>query len=207
MKNNKAQSHVEMMLSFVIFIGALIFIFIFLNPFTKTGGGISVIDDIQKNIIAEISSEIGKLSVIGGDGIGNYDFPLEYGNNFIEVQETLDPKKCNLYFSDDFSVGTKTCQFNSYTLGVYSKEKMIVWDKIISLKQDYDTGYSGLKSKLGTSKDFSFSFKNIGGGEITALSVSKNPPSGVNVESKNIPLRVIDSFGNINELILNIRVW
>lgn len=207
-KETKAQSHVEMMLSFVIFIGALIFIFIFLNPFAKTGEKVSIIDDIQKIVVKNMSSEIGKLSVIGDSGIVDYAFPLEYGNNFVEVQETFsNPIKCQLYFSDVFGAGTQTCQFTSYAFGVYSKEEIIVWDKIISLKQNYETNYNGLKSLLDISDDFSFSFKNIGGGEIGVLSVSKDPPVGVNVESKDFPVRVIDSLGNINELILNIRVW
>ena len=208
MKNKKAQSHVEMMLSFVIFVGALIFIFIFLNPFAKTADKISVIDDIQKVLIKDIGSEIGKLSVIGDSGTNPPTIPSGYGNNFIEVQETFsNPIKCNLYFSNDFGVGTQNCQFNSYILGVYSKEEMIVWGKITILKTNYDADYSGLKSSLGISEDFSFSFKNIGGGEVGALSVSKNPPVGVNVESKDFPVRVINSLGNINELILNIKVW
>ncbi len=206
--NKTAQSHVEIMLSFIIFIGALIFIFIFLNPFAKTGEKVSIIDDIQKIVVKDISSEIGKLSVIGDSGTIDYVFPSEYGNNFVEVQETFsNPIKCQLYFSDIFGSGTQTCQFTSYALGVYSKEEMIVWDKIISLKQSYETDYNGLKSLLEISDDFSFSFKNIGGGEIGALNVSKNPPIGVNVESKDFPVRVIDSSGNINELILNIKVW
>ena len=208
LNSKRSQSHVEIMLSFVIFIGVLIFIFIFLNPFAKTAEKVSVIDDIQKIVVKDINSEIGKLSVIGDSGIVDYVFPSEYGNNFVEVQETfLNPIKCQLYFSDIFGLGSKNCQFTSYALGVYSKEEMIVWDKIILLKQSYETDYNSLKSLLKISDDFSFSFKNIGGGEIGALSVSKNPPVGVNVESKDFPVRVIDSLGKINELILNIRVW
>ena len=204
----KAQSHVEMMLSLVIFVGALTFIFIFLNPFAKTGEKISIIDEIQKTVVEDMSSEIGKLSVIGDTGPNNYIIPSGYGSNFIEVQETFsNPIKCQLYFSDVFGAGTQTCQFNAYTLGVYSKEEMIVWDKIILLKQNYETDYNNLKSLLGISDDFSFSFRNIGGGEIGVLSVLKNPPVGVNVESKDFPVRVMDNSGNINELILNIRVW
>jgi len=195
------------MLSFVIFVGALIFIFIFLNPFAKTSGKTSVINNIQEIIIKNMISEIGKMSVIGETGSGNYNLPLEYGNNFIEVQETSNPVKCNLYFSDEFSVGGKTCQFDTYTLGVYSKEKMIVWNKIALLKQNYETDYNSLKSSLNINDDFSFNFKDIGGGEISELSVSKTAPVGVNVESKDFPFRVIDDSGTIHELILNLRVW
>lgn len=208
LNSKRSQSHVEMMLSFVIFVGALMFIFIFLNPFAKTAEKISVIDDIQKTILENIGSEVGKLSVIGNSGGVDYTIPAVYGNNFIEVQETFsDPIKCNLYFSNDFGVGTQTCQFDNYVLGVYSKEKMVVWNKITSLKSNYEADYSGLKSSLGISQDFSFSFKNINGAEIEELSALKNPGVGVNVESIDFPVRVIDSSGNINELILNIRVW
>jgi hypothetical protein len=204
--NNRAQAHVEVILSFIIFIGALIFIFVFLNPFAETEEKVSVADKTGNIIIEEMSSEIGKLSVIGDSGIGDYNLPSEYGNNFVEVQETAIPLKCNVYFSDDFS-GNKNCQFNTYTLGVYTKETMVVWNKVILLKQGYETDYQGLKSNLGISDDFVFSFSSIGGGDITAISVSKTPPIGAEVKSENIPVRLIDNSGIIQELILNVRVW
>ncbi len=207
----KAQGHLEVILSFALFIGAIIFIFIFINPFAKTKESVSGIDDIRDSFIDEISSTIGRISVIGIEsGAGSeYILPSEYGNSFKEVSEpNTNPLKLNIYFSNEvFGSGVKNTLFDSYELGVYSEEDMVVWEKIVNLKQDYETGYSDLKSSLGAKNDFAFSFNKIDLEEVSELSVLKDSPIGVDVESKQFPVRVIDSLGKIHELILNIRVW
>jgi len=181
----RAQSHVEIMLSFVLFMGALILIFMFINPFSKADEQISVIDNVQKALINQTSMEIGKLSIITEDE----------AYCFSDIFLTYAPNK-----EDGCS--------DPYTAGVYLKENMIVWAKIENLVSNYNTDYSGLKSSLNILNDFSFSFKNIAGDEEVVLTpTSKTPPIGVNVEAKEFPVRVIDSSANIHELILNIRVW
>jgi len=49
-KSKRSQSHVEVFLSFVIFIGFLLFIFIFLNPFAKAKPNY-IMDNIQKAVV------------------------------------------------------------------------------------------------------------------------------------------------------------
>ena len=96
MKNNlkktrskRAQGHIEVMLSFTIFVGFLLFIFIFLNPFAKTKSD-QAINNVQEAIINEISDEVGKLNIIVNQTSDCYDnTEVEtYGNNFIEVQDS-----------------------------------------------------------------------------------------------------------------------
>ena len=87
--------------------------------------------------------------------------------------------------------------------GVNSK---VIYDKIIDLKNAY-TVYDNLKKSLGITNDFLFKTKDLVGTEIEELSVNRNIPQGINVESREIPIRVINNSGQIQELILNIRVW
>ena len=206
----KAQSHVEVMVSFVIFIGFLLFIFIFLNPFARTKEPSYIMDNAQKVIINNISGDVGKLSVITNGTGGCYQIPsyltTKYNNNFKEIKE--DDKKYTVYFSNEiFSWGVISCGFTlNYTLGIYSEEKMVVYDRIADLKNAYNSDYDNLKISLGIN-DFLFSTKNLIGEEIPELSVTKNAPKGIDVESRDIPIRVINNTAQVQELILNIKVW
>lgn len=206
MINKKAQGHVEVMLSFVIFIGFLIFTFVFLNPFARTKEPSYIMDNAQKAIIGYISDDVGKLSIIT-NGTSCYQFAAEdYNTNYKEVDERNG--KYIIYFNkifDNSSTKKDGCPLN-YTLGVYSKEKMIIYNKILTLKNNY-SDYDNLKISLGITDDFLFTVRDLVGNPITELSVSRNIPQGIDVESRDIPIRVINSAGQIQEFILNIRVW
>jgi len=206
--NKNGQGHLEIILSFVLFIGALIFVFMFINPFAKTEE-ISVIGDIQEKIINNISLDVGKLSVIVGVENGCYNFnPDNYIGNYQEVNEGN--IKYSIYFGEIFENVTQKKDsecLTDYTLGLYSKEEFIIYEKIKELATNYNSDYEGLKTSLGIANDFSFSFKNIVNEEISELSVSKETPIGVNIEAKEFPIRVINSTGDVNELILNLRAW
>ena len=208
-KNKKAQGHVEIILSFSLFIGALVFLFLFINPFAEVKE-ISVIKGIQERIINEMSSEVGKMSVVvGGEG-GCYDFDEgDYEGRYIEKQDPYD-LKFTIYFNNIFENTAPNKNVNcgsTYTLGIYSVEKMIVFENIESFVADYSSDYNGLKNSLGIVGDFTISFRNLVHEKIDRLSTIKEPPIGVNVEAKDIPVRVINNNGEILEFILNIKAW
>jgi len=206
-KNNGAQGHVEIIMSFMLFVGALIFLFIFINPFAETDE-VSIIKNVQDKIINNISLDVEKLSIITKDNDDCYNFNSDnYLGNYIEIKEV--ERKYTIYFGEVFknSTSKKDCDPLNYILGIYSSEKMIVYEEIVNLVANYNSNYEGLKDSLKTTQDFSFSFKNKLNQEITELSVLKQPPVGINVEAKEFPVRVINSSADIQELILNIRAW
>lgn len=208
-KSKRSQGHIEVMLSFTIFVGFLLFIFIFLNPFAKTKSD-QVINNVQESIINEISGEIGKLSIVVNRTTDCYDkFKVTiYGDNFIEKPD-INPRKYTIYYNDIFGAGIDpSCSAESgrnYSIGTYSKEKIIIYEKIQELKTNYTNNYEGLKTSLGILNEFVFELKRIDGG--VEIGVNKNIPVGIEVEAANIPMRVINSKGNISEYILNIKTW
>src|SRR3989338_1352844 len=141
MKTNSrlGQGHIEVMLSFTIFVGFLLFIFVFLNPFGKAKSDQAIIK-VQQSIINEISSDIGKLNVFvnNTDDCYNNSKILVYGDRFKENQDLNNPRKYTFYFNDIFeSGGIPSCSAQlgrNYSIGAYSKEKMIVYKKIQDLK-------------------------------------------------------------------------
>ncbi len=208
-RNNRGQGHVEMILSSVLFVGALIFLFIFINPFAKTDD-IVIIDGIQSKIMDEISLEVGKLSVIvaGNDGCYSFAEGIHPGN-YVEVQDT-DLRRYSIYFGEIFNNATTNrisgCG-TGFTLGLYSKETIIAKSKIEDMVNNYTSNYEVLKNTMGITDEFTFSFKNMLGVDEAGLVTSGQNPIGGNIEAKEFPIRVMHDDGTIEDLILNIRAW
>ncbi len=212
--NSRSQSHVEMMLSFILFVSAIIFIFIFINPISKTQEKESDAKKVQEIIIRNISSNFGKLSIITNNSADCYDFsPQEYSEyNYIEKWENQNSRKYSILFSDIFdSVNapnkSSQCPGQNYTLGSYSEEKIIVHEKIKLFKQNYESDYSSLRNSLAIKDDFSFSFKYINGDETAEISAYRQIPSRSRVDSENFPVRIINKSGDVKEFVINIKVW
>jgi len=213
--SKRSQGHVEVIISLVLFVGFLIVIFILMSGFFKVKQG-PPINHIQKAVIKDINEEIGILSVIVKDAeVDCYSLDEvndNYGNNFVEIQDSENPRKYTIYYGDFFDsdrVGVISCEGGDdsegrYTLGVYIEEEIIVYEEIERFVGEYENGYGGLKESLKIG-DFDFIFKDIDGNEI--LSVSGNIPENVNVIAREFPVRVIDKDAKIHELKLNIRAW
>lgn len=211
-RRKKAQGHIEIILSFVIFVGFLLFLFAFMNPFAKTKP-VYIMDDIEKAIIKNISAEIGKLSVIVKETGDCYDISkiVTYKKTEEKIRVVKDienPRKYIVYYGTDFIEDNPACNYNiNYDLGIYSRETIVIHEKIAKLKTDYASDYNNLKSWWGITNDFMFSVEDLDGNQIPELSVDKKIPKTINVESKGIPIRTINTSGQIKELILNIKVW
>ncbi len=210
----KAQMHVEMILSFALFILSITIIFFLLNPLSKQSSNKMEINIIQQKILDKVSSEIGIISVITTTENGCYEFPAnyitEYGTDFTEFQQE-NLRKYNLYFSEDLS-NTQThnilgCEPTSFSFGVYLTEDLVVYDKVTQLITQYNSEYESLKDELRLNNDFTFKFKTKDNLEISELKTTKSPPSGINIVANEFPVRVIKSSGEIQELILNIQAW
>ncbi|MBT4136233.1 hypothetical protein HOD75_02055 [archaeon] len=212
-KSIKAQGHVEIIISLILFVGVILFFLTVMNPFAKPKQSFALIGDVEDKIINEINYKFGRSSVIVGELslIKCYDIDFPVGKRVYEVAKG---RKYDLYFSDDVdNVMINKVPNNVpgcgevYKQGIYFEEDIIVYEKIENLKTTYETDYSLLKNNLGVISDFSFSLMDLNRNLIVGLSVDKEPPVGVNVESKELPIIVIDANGGISELIINIRAW
>lgn len=208
-----ASAHLEIILSATIFIASLIFIFMIINPFAKTEQEISIINKIESAILNNISEEVKTFSVIMNLSNDCYfidnSIVTPNGGKFLEVNKT--DKNYLIYFSsnlnDNHPLYNLSCPAENYTLIDNSKTKIYIYENIKNLKQEYQDNYNSLKNKLRLNNDFSFNFINLDGSSNTELSVFKDIPPGLNVKSKEFPLKIIKKNGEELELILNLRVW
>ncbi len=208
MISKRSQAHVEFVVSFVIFVGFLLFIFFLLNPFSQRQTTISILDEVYDNVIKEISDEVGRLSIILKEDGACYFYP---GNNYTEIRNVENPRKFDLYFSDLIDDSNPNndplCDSGNFSIGVYFKEDLIFYEKIAGLVNNYENDYESLKSSINVLDDFSFEVFSISKIKIDELSVSKKIPVGINVDSKELIVRTINSDGEFQNLILRIRAW
>jgi hypothetical protein len=212
-KRKKAQGHVEMIISFTLFIGVLIIVFIFMNPFAKSESRDYLIDEVTIIFMENTEANVGKLSIISNTNGGCYRIPASAPKaNHVEIWESSTPRKYILYFSDIFPANISPhkkndCPSANYSIGVFNEENILTYAKIQDIKNRYEAGYEGLRENLGMPSDFAFQFRDFTGNIVTELSATRNLPSGVERNSKEFPVRVIDNQGGVRELILNIRSW
>jgi len=209
----KAQAHIEVILAFVLFISAITIFFLLFKPLSPSI--LIPIQDTQDKITNTLSDNVGKLSAIVKTNTDCYSLTNvnpDYGNNFIEIKDPANTKRYTIYYHPTLTQSTISCGIpidsTVYKLGLYSTENFFIKNKITTLKHDYETDYTTLKSTLNLKTDFSFSFKDLYQNTIPELTPTpKTPPVGINIISNDLPVRVIDSNGFIQELILNIRAW
>lgn len=223
LKRKKGISHVEMILSFVIFIGFLIFIMAIFRPFS-IGKKESYINSIEKGILEHVSvnvtlatimvsnvpsgstcfsfgSELNPVIVKNKDGIfvkANSDrttniIKIQGGNNFYYI---LSSEK---FIEDGFSLppGT-TCadiDITSYSLGLTREYKMLSYQKIDEMENKYLSDYKGLARELGIPASRAFSFSVRDSNEVVIFN-SGEPKGKFMVTAKDIGVQIIHENAN-----------
>ena len=220
--SKRSQGHIEMMLSFVLFLGAILFIFIYINPFAKTVEHSDELSSVQNIIMNHITANVGRLSVIVFAG-NCYNFnPSDYSDPsntfYVENEEKASgsKKQYTIYFgNNDVFAGTipghklDGCAISDYRLGIFSNQTIISSKILAKLVSDAQPllGYGDVKKSLGINSDFSINTTDLNRNSIPELSFSRNIPGTVEVESREFPIVAINASGQSNELILNIKVW
>jgi hypothetical protein len=240
---NKRGSHVGMILSLVIFITFLVFLYTTLEPIIKTQKDKgALLDYLQIELTEKFSADLTSIVISsrGGDdgkdncieinyneiGIENpanisvviYDeFNNPIGSNFEEVNlivNKFDDKKefFKIYYSEEelnnsaeFNVCQKIIGSGEMTFGQIKTRKHIFESKIISLINEYDKEYGGLKEELkiplGSEFGLSFTYSNE-----TVIETSEGDIL-TNVYSEEVPIQYIDEKASTNAGFMSVRVW
>ncbi len=163
--NKKSQGHIEMIISFVLFVGFLIFVFYFINPVIKVVEK-TTIDKERKVIYNNLSYNIGKLKIIvvkDGSSLGKSCSELQVtiednGKSFkvddkvkfaiTEDKSSFTSSKNSIYtvyygyiFDPPDLVSEINCNngVDSYHTGSYNEEKIILDVRVKGLKNLYNT--------------------------------------------------------------------
>ncbi|NCN52079.1 hypothetical protein GW931_03640 [archaeon] len=226
-KINKKGSHVSMILSFILFVVSLIFIYLIASssilPSEKVKNEVS---NLERNIVKTLSSEIWVLRV-NEEGMSDACFSMTKPEDISNAetialddsgginsstsgnQILIDGGKnfVKVYFSDliqnQNTLLTTGCTQISPNSTI--KEKVISESQILNLMSNFSSNYSSLKEQLGvpTSMDFDlyFEYKNE-----TTVGELKSDPS-TEVYSKEINLFFVSNKAVNDEGKLRIKIW
>lgn len=228
LKNKKAFSgHIETIMSFVIFIGFVFFIIIFVRPFDSNFVSSSIVSglhyhftDIVKTQI--ITSFVSVSDIYSGDcikiNLDNEIITNEFNSSLIkkENKETIasqiqsntinindaQNKSYYIYLSDFFEQESFSCtNFDGkYKISRISKEELIPLKKLENIKKEYENNYDNLKRKLGIPEVFDFSINS----EIISL---ERTISASEVLSKDYIEKVMLNDGTIKYIRFTFSVW
>lgn len=231
MKNKKG-SHVGIVLSFVIFITFLIFIYTILQPEIRIQKDKEAfLDYLKIELMEEISTDLTSISVNSGAAGSCLEFKNlakdteinshlivkdELGN--IVQSEISDDNLCiegngffKIYHSEKFEESTDSVsgcnlvKVEDYTIGLVRTEEYVFDTKVIDLIEDYENNPNNLRSKLKVPIGSEFGF-GLTYSDETKIGTEEKEIS-TNIYAEEIPVQYIDSEANINLGFINIQVW
>jgi hypothetical protein len=231
---NKRGGHVGMMLSFVIFITFLVFLYSITEPATRIERGKQdLLSYLKTELVKEFSSDMTsatinasasekciKISPITGtEGLGVIAQDLESKDQGILLSyilpdnkvriDTNNAKLVKVYYSDEFEkvLGEDDdCGGeNSYSLGLVRTEEHIFESKIQAVVNDFEANYSEIRDQLNIAPGDEFGFSFRNANDDTINTPEKNVT--VNIYVEEVPIQYIDSEANIKPGFLSIRVW
>lgn len=229
MKIKKGASHVEVILSFVLFTSFIIFIFIVFKPldvFSKTTSDLNMIEnEILKNISGNLSVVSMKIDSSATGACFSVDDPLDGLLPLIVKNESGKVVNASrsgekvyfensgdfyrLYYSDELiETGLSGTCFEltdtDYATGFVKLRAVVPYSKLVDFKTRHNNNYEQLKQELGLENDFIVTLKNSA--EII-FEVQKQKPAGIEIMAKDVPISILDEDADLKFDLMNIQVW
>ena len=234
-KSDKKASHVGMILSFVIFVTFLVFIYSTLQPATQTQRDkealleylkVELINDLSAELITLTIShnyetsednclrvDVSELEVEGFNYIVKDDageiVDSDFSGNFVSIDLIEGDNFFNIYLSEEEllneQIDLEGCVESEIAL---TKVKNYIFEtKIMKMIVEYEDEYSVLKSELNIpeSTEFWFSFEDSDGQEISPDEEMKEVST--NIYAEQIPIQYINSTASILSGFVNLKVW
>jgi len=217
--------HIEMLIGFVMLMGAIILTFTFIQNIDNDGGKSYILNNVFVSFSEEVNSEIVSFSVKLEDALPNcivlnlQDYPVDkYSNSKIlgsegttklsekELHIDNPPQEFRVYFGNWTSgVSSFNCGLpeNDYIIGPMKVENYYSFDKIQLIKEEYDSDYETLKSRMGIGalSDFSIEFTD------SSISMNRAIPQNAEVYVLEYSAPVILSDGTIKTMSMVVRSW
>ena len=231
-KSKKAVSHIEIIISFLIFVSIITFLLVVFRPltvFSKTTS--SDLDITESQILDYISTKLEVQSVKIPSGVNGSCISIDKTETAVEenivvkndVDERIDAKtelvglikfkKSGEFYqissSDEFVESDSslvTCATpTDYTLGVAKTYNKVSNTSLHNLFNDYNASYQTTKELIGLNNDFNIILRNSQEEELLKGEVYK--PLGIEIQARDVAIEILDSRGEIQTGILNIQVW
>jgi hypothetical protein len=230
MKGKKG-THVEIVLSFVLFVGAVFFIFLIFEKDFSVKSTPSSFISFKENLKEEIKANLtsitinvptpssqncivlsnflsnfnGLSKIIARDELQKIEADIQGNDLFLN---SGGGKLYFIYNSSEFqeeSSSLSNCENSEYSLGQVKKQEIIFESKILNLTSEYEQNYEQLKTKLKIPKNRNFGFSFIYSNN-TVISTKEAIPE-VNVYAEEETIIYITNEGEIQVGKLIFRIW
>jgi hypothetical protein len=154
MKKGEA-GHVEMILSFVIFIGFVVFLLYLFNPFQTTSVSDAVLFSLYDSFFDKASDNVEiifiNVSCVPDSADEDNAFNKSVSNNFYYV-----------FVSNSINYSVPNCSGKSYVIGSVQEEEYFSYHLFEELLANFSEDYDGLKTylKFPSSLDFNIEIED-----------------------------------------------
>ena len=231
----KAQGNLEIVISFIIFIGFVFFLFLIFPVARKEKSQVGI-DAAELGIINFTGSQMTYFTIFFNETATSIDNPnncIKFSQNItsrnISVRDENDTlvnsiidnseiiinstkKFYQIYSSsgiesEDFhNDGCKEIGENDFKLGMIRESYVLSYSRLIELNKTYFSGYNALISDFNIPNREDFGFSlREINGEIIVEAVKKKPSR--DVIAREIPVQILYSDGSLKYAILHIEEW
>ncbi len=234
--NTKGISHIEVVISFVIFIGFVLFLLLFLKPVRNKEVSYAVLDSVQRGIEAQANTEYSYVSLkinevhaedfyldFLGVGIASPEIIIrnETGDrisgkleaNSLYVKGGENEKFYIIYYSPEFKIPDYSpadpvlLEDTEYSIGLLRKNNVLFYSKIYNLNESYYNDYENLKTSFRIPASNDFGFIiSTASGESIFTSIKKQPPR-ISIIARDIPSQILNETGDIRYVVVNMQAW
>jgi hypothetical protein len=229
---NKRGSHVGVVISFVIFIMFLVFIYTVLQPKIRVEKEKqTTLDNLKGNFLEKISAKLVSTSILNDNpdysggcieideneaGISGFNSVVKNsGGSIINSSSSGGFLKIAEDSGDFFKIYSSKEEFKQFpteettctevTADFISEKKCVFRTRIYSLMEEYESDYENLKKELEVPEvdEFGFNFEQSNG------TIIGTKESGIeeNIYSERIYIQYLDKNANIENGIVDVKVW
>ena len=235
MMRNKRGTHVGVILSFLIFVTFLAFLYSITEPATRVSRDkLDLLEYLKVELLNKFSEDMssvtvriintgscGKFEDFGGLeelGVVVKDEAEEIVESYVELNGDTEVSSYSglmkFYYSTQFNRGSSLgcsslIDSSDYEISIFRTTEQIFESKIINTSESIESipgYYEELKEELGVPFDDNFGF-TFSNSTKDFITGTEEKDIGVDIYSEEIPIQYIDDKANINPGFLNIRVW
>ncbi|MFH1586005.1 MAG: hypothetical protein ABIB79_04515 [archaeon] len=231
----KKGSHVGMMISFLVFITFIAFLYSILEPSLKVNNDKDfLLNHLETEILENCSGEMASITVINNSqssydclkidisptGLNltgsrlivkdkdNTNVHYGYFGNTLWIENNTN-KLFKIYSSEFITPQNSTvnCPVNStnYTIGLFRTEKYIFGKKIKNLISEINSNYEDVKDQFNVPPGGEFGLEFVDSKGTVTRTLEKNV--SIDIFVNEVPINYIDNQTNLVSGFINIKVW
>ncbi len=223
-----ASSHLEVIISFILFSLFVLSLLFYVNPFKNTTLPDTLIENIYESFIRDNSVELTKffLDINSPESCMDVTLPSIFDLNDVNSRVfdsngnpagssivaglVIDSSNNPFYvfLSSDFLPGTGCdspspidCDAGECSIGSVEKREIVSESKVLSIVEEYKNNYEVLKTQLGIPKNVDFAIVSEG------FEMEMYIPEDLEVISKSYSIEVLYSTGEILNKDFIFKIW